>query len=1075
MGSLSNLYISQSYQSLIHIGTNNTASATLIGLQDGLGNNIGVSVNTNGDLFLSGSLTASLQQGYLYVGNASGKTTAFATSSLVTNIDTGSLVTTASFNSYTQSTNIRLNNLESTSASVNVSISNLNSTTSSFATSISNLNSNSASVNTSINSLNGATSSYANSASVAAVDAAQQQSINSLNAATSSYVTSAITASSLVTASFSGNTLTFTKGDASTFGVVIPDVSGSTIPAGTVSSSAQIVNYGIFATTGSNQFLGNQAIDGTLTITGKIIGSQSIILQPDANDARTLEIYNTSAADTHITASGGELFLGNDETYVLVNTNANQKLVVIRGDEKIVASGSLDISGSLTSSLQQGYVLVGDSNNRTQLVATSSFGSTIDTGSFATTGSNTFVGVQTINSDLNVSGTIDLGNVNIRDLGGSINFQASGSGPVTAYGITTNPSNGDLVFNTNPGNGRLMTFNQTNGVMNPFNGMKLDTSFIGIDVYDHPLNLSSSYGGMTTMLTTQGNVVISGSLTASLQQGFTYVGNASGITTTVATSSFGGGGTAIINPTLNPYSGSLILVANTFTSSSFAYISASANGQVNLILKSNNATPDTIISGSGNIFTHPTAATAGFKRYLSATNFATILPQITGSAAFSPTLSNNYINTGMLMRIPVSASAYTIGGNIFNNPTANGVNLGTSATLNFEKAVSGLSLSNNNINGTLNAIAYKTPLSASVSITSNNIGGTVALNMDSSSITLTNALVQGTFTVNNSYFPSTFNTNSLLGISTGLYIGTNTIFASGSNTTFTAPKVVGNSAMIGLANVLSASYNGDSTNVTATILLGQSLNVLGTNSRQAGPTGADYGSVFAGRWNDFSGNKGGTAETIFAVGTGTGAATRKTGFLIDSGSNTFIEGTLNVSGSTTMTGSLILSSSAATELTVIGNSQFTGSLTITGSASVNGSQLVKSNQTGSFVTNIFTGGTGNPLYFEYDLGNGGVNTVQLIAPTSLTGSVIITSGSQLTLPTGSNQQAGTAVLDGANPGTVTVSNSLVTANSIIMLTKQTLTNSHMVAITAKSGGSFTITSNGNGDSDTVGWMIINNS
>ena len=33
----------------------------------------------------------------------------------------------------------------------------------------------------------------------------------------------------------------------------------------------------------------------------------------------------------------------------------------------------------------------------------------------------------------------------------------------------------------------------------------------------------------------------------------------------------------------------------------------------------------------------------------------------------------------------------------------------------------------------------------------------------------------------------------------------------------------------------------------------------------------------------------------------------------------------------------------------------------------------------------------------------------------------------------------------------------------------------MVAVTAKSGGSFTITSNGNGDADTVGWFIINNS
>jgi len=57
MGSLSNLYISQSYQSLIHLGTDNTASVNLIQLQDGLGNNLGVSFNTQGDISASGDLT----------------------------------------------------------------------------------------------------------------------------------------------------------------------------------------------------------------------------------------------------------------------------------------------------------------------------------------------------------------------------------------------------------------------------------------------------------------------------------------------------------------------------------------------------------------------------------------------------------------------------------------------------------------------------------------------------------------------------------------------------------------------------------------------------------------------------------------------------------------------------------------------------------------------------------------------------------------------------------------------------------------------------------------------------------
>jgi hypothetical protein len=50
MGSLSNLYISSSFQSLIHLGNDNTASTSLVELQDGFGNALGVSLNTLGDL-----------------------------------------------------------------------------------------------------------------------------------------------------------------------------------------------------------------------------------------------------------------------------------------------------------------------------------------------------------------------------------------------------------------------------------------------------------------------------------------------------------------------------------------------------------------------------------------------------------------------------------------------------------------------------------------------------------------------------------------------------------------------------------------------------------------------------------------------------------------------------------------------------------------------------------------------------------------------------------------------------------------------------------------------------------------
>jgi hypothetical protein len=106
MGSLSNLYISQSYQSLIHIGTNNTASTTFTELQDGLGNSLGVSVNTLGEISASGNI---------YGANITGSGAS---------INTGSLVTTSSFNSYTSSTNGRLSSIEATTASLITSSSN---------------------------------------------------------------------------------------------------------------------------------------------------------------------------------------------------------------------------------------------------------------------------------------------------------------------------------------------------------------------------------------------------------------------------------------------------------------------------------------------------------------------------------------------------------------------------------------------------------------------------------------------------------------------------------------------------------------------------------------------------------------------------------------------------------------------------------------------------------------------------------------------------------------------------------------------------------------------------------------
>ena len=211
-----------------------------------------------------------------------------------------------------------------------------------------------------VNSLINATSSYAISSSVAAVDAGQQLQINSLIAATSSYATSAITASSLITASFSGNTLTFTKGNGTTFGVVIPDVSGSTI------------NTGSFATTGSNNFIGEQTITGSIVIneSGSAFGDALLI----KSGKLRVDAIGNYGGDLNINGGGGgvgDLNLSN--TY-----GGNSIKLQLSGINSIIGNteltGALNITGSLTASLQQGYAWVGNSSGKTQAIPTSSFG-----------------------------------------------------------------------------------------------------------------------------------------------------------------------------------------------------------------------------------------------------------------------------------------------------------------------------------------------------------------------------------------------------------------------------------------------------------------------------------------------------------------------------------------------------------------------------------------------------------------------------------------------------------------------------------------------------------------------------
>jgi len=160
-------------------------------------------------------------------------------------------------------------------------ISSLNAFTASQNTKNSTLSTYTASVNSSLTNLNTFTASNGNT-SLNSYTASNDTKWSNLAGQTGSYVTSAITASSLVTASVNLNTITFTKGDASTFNITVNTGSAVTTDITALNSftasqdtkNTTLGNLtGSYATTGSNSFIGSQSISGSLSLTGSAFGN----------------------------------------------------------------------------------------------------------------------------------------------------------------------------------------------------------------------------------------------------------------------------------------------------------------------------------------------------------------------------------------------------------------------------------------------------------------------------------------------------------------------------------------------------------------------------------------------------------------------------------------------------------------------------------------------------------------------------------------------------------------------------------------------------------------------------------
>jgi hypothetical protein len=1010
MGSLSNLYISQSFQSLIHLGSDTTITTASVQLQDGFGNGTGIFVNSLGDVFLSGSLSASLTQGYTWVGDSNNRTKLVSTASF------GGTTDLTSLNAFTASQNTKNSTLASVTAS---------------------LNANTASQQSQINSLIAATASYASTSSIIpltslnAYTASNDTKWSNLGGQTGSYATTGantfngsqtingdISASGFVYANFvvtnigvrtpyieagTGNELsligdvmtqkgvsitnglsvtgslrvtqTFTAslqqgyvwvGDSTGKTTLVATSSfggggGGTIPAGTVSSSAQIVELGFLQTSSFNSY--TSSTNSSITQLNASSASQQISI--DALNAATssyittpltsLNAY-TASNDTKWSTLGGQT--GSYVTSAITASSlvtasfSGNTLTFTKGDASTFGVVIPDVSGSAGTTIFE-TVYTGESITKGDplYISGSQGANPIVYKADAADAAKmpvTFVSNETIGAS-NTTQAIVLGLIEGIDLTGYTAGQAiyvaegggwstslpSGSNSVTQLlGVVTKGGSGGKGLVLNPGPAQLP-------------GLDTGKMWVGGST-NQPVEISSASFAST------GSNVFTGDQT---------LVDASGNTVT-----------------LSDISGSLVLVAKSYTSAS-AHISSSANN-VNLLFKNNNNTTDTIISGSNNILGNAAAATAGFKKYVSNNNIFLNgqLPEITGSITFSPTVNANIGNGLIRFRAPVSSSAWTLSNNNLNA----GFNIGSADATSANQAIAGGNITNNMLLAAVNYNAYTTPLVAAANFQNSFVIGTTTLTAFSSSIQASNNIFNGNaFTINNRYFgTSAIPSAQRLQLAYNVFGGINssTLTAEGSNTsTGVAREVIGNTTN-GSGLSLGVILSGDNSSLLSTLIHGSNLTVTGSSTNNNYNTA---GSTFIGRNNAVDGTKASSAETIFAVGTGIGTGARKTGFLIDSGSNTFVDGTFNVTGTTSLNGNLIITGSltaslqqgyvwvgdAAGKTITVATSSFGGggaAFPYTGNAQISGSLGVTGSFSGFVNTLVVTGTTAS---LDFSLGN----------------------------------------------------------------------------------------------------------
>jgi hypothetical protein len=910
MGQLTNLYVSESYQGLLKMTNSTTGvTGTLQTVQTGDGTNTPLQISQT-QVNISGSLTVN--------------------GAPVTNVNTGSFVTTSSFNAYTSSMDTRVDGIEAK------------------------------------------TGSYATTGSNTFIGAQTIQ--GNVTFPSNSFVSTDNVSGSLYLSSLNQGTL-YLNADGGEGDVIV----------------------GYSAWQNSLKVKGGTTeITGSLGVTN-IKGTGSLYLQPNQTDPRYLEVYNTSPTDTHITASGGQIFLGDDQTYVKVdNYGSVERIDIVAGNELVVSSSVINVSGSLhqsgtfypdvidwvSSSIVQStgsYILTTNASGVTQYdsyanvaIALGQFSSSGTSGTSGTDGSS---GTSGQDGSSGTSGTS----------GGTGSSGTSG----TSGGTGSSGTSGTSGSNGSSGTSGASPFSLTGSIYNATTDLGV-TGSVFVDGNLYNLSLNTTVQPSTYLTSSQAGQV-------NIIKGWSENPNA------------GGAGASQAN-----YTGSLRITGSNNTVS-LPQLRATGQG--------GGADQQGYISGSDN-----TIASNGSGIYLN-----------TGSLLF-PKTTNNYVGATSFISMNFTTSSLSGGHPIIQNNTLYAGGLTINSNSGSVQAVAGNLLNGGSITSTQNFVTNTRP-----SISTNIAGGLVTLNHISSSISYTTNINNAPVTINNAVSSSITNNNVSFGNNTflGGQGGTGpSFFISGSQSSNLTRNF--NSNLIGGNNiVVSSSFvSSSNSNLNSTLIYGNNLAVSASHT-----TGTLGGSAFFGRFNMTGSNLEDTQQVVFAVGTGTNAGLRKTGFLIDSGSTTRISGSLSVQGTESITGSLVVSGSLNAVI-------------------VSGSMDIRH----------YIAGQPALILNAQALGQPGLDVK---GTTSMTGSLDISGSLRVTgniqFASGSDTTMGTFVLNGANPGTATVSNSLVTANSLIFLTKQTNTNSGngTVSVTSKGTGTFNVTSDHNGDADTVAYLIIN--